>query len=133
MTVIIVIIPAQTYVLYDFAIRISFSYQWSEVHGPDWGQIILMPTRGAVDPGEWIQIAVGLLIFAFFGLGNDAMGMYRKWMLWLGFGNLFPLLNLTSRERRQLKDSQASITTSTKSSTPFFKKTRLSWPSKLSL
>ena len=121
-TLILVIIPAQTYVLLDFVKRVAYPYSWSVVHGPDWNKIVLMPTLGAVTPDHWIQIVVGFLLFVFFGLGHDAQEMYRKCLLSLGMGRYFPSLRRSSRERRRLKNLTGSQTSSQGTRVSLFKK-----------
>ena len=79
-------------------------YSWSRIHGPSWWHIILIPTVGSVTFDRWIQLAVGLTVFVFFGLGNDAMSMYRRWLLKLGFGKVFPAL----RQQTQASDRRPS-------------------------
>lgn len=111
-TLIIVLIPTQTYILLEFARQIDVPWSWSSAHGPHWGDITLMPLGGVVGPEYWIQIVAGLLIFAFFGTGQDAQEQYRQWLLKLGLGRLFPALHLSSSERRHLKSSTSSQTSS---------------------
>lgn len=86
-------------------------YSWSRIHGPSWGHIILIPTVGSVTFDRWIQLAVGLTVFVFFGLGNDAMSMYRRWLLKMGFGKLFPTL----RQRTQTSERRPSTGSETDS------------------
>ena len=114
-TLILIIVPAQLYVLYSFAVKIEYSYDWSLVHGKDWGDIILMPTGGVVQYDRWIQIGLGFAVFTFFGLGHDAQEMYRKWLVYIGFSRIFPSLRLSKSERRRLKSSMSSQTTSSRS------------------
>ena len=90
-------IPVQFYILYKNCMYPMVPYSWSRVHGPAWWDIILIPTDGTVTFDRWIQLGVGLTVFIFFGLGNDAIGMYRRWLLKVGLGKLFP--NLLSRTR----------------------------------
>ena len=122
MTLIVVIIPAQLYILLSFIKTVAYPYYWNEVHGPDWGDIFLIPSQGVVSPDHWIQIAVGFLIFGFFGIGQDAQEMYRKWLLHLGFGRFFQSLHVSVRERRRLKQSSSSQTSSQVSRARAFKK-----------
>lgn len=92
-------LPVQLYVLYQNCMYPMIPYNWNRIHGPAWWDIILIPTNGSVTYDRWIQIGVGLTVFIFFGLGHDAMKMYRRWLLKLGFGKLFPIL-LRQRDRR---------------------------------
>ena len=98
MSVILIILglPAQFYVLYKNTTYTMVPYSWSRVHGSSWWDIVLIPSHGTVLFDHWIQLAVCTTIFAFFGLGQDAMKMYRRWFLTIGFDKLFPSLNPTT-------------------------------------
>ena len=85
-------VPVQFFVLYKNCMYPMIPYSWSRIHGPAWWDIILIPTNGSVTFDRWIQLAVGLTIFVFFGLGHDAMKMYRRCLVKLGFGKVFPSL-----------------------------------------
>jgi pheromone a factor receptor len=92
LTLLLIFLPLQTYILY---LNLAFplhAYSWKLVHGPYWGSIIKVPTGGAVLFDRWIRVACGFLIFIFFGLGKDAITMYRTWLLKLGLGKIFPNL-----------------------------------------
>ena len=95
-------LPVQLFVLYKNCMFPRISYSWSRIHGAGWWRIVLIPTDGTVTFDRWIQLAVGLTVFIFFGLGNEAMSMYRGWLVKLGFGKLFPnlLLRTQNRDRR---------------------------------
>ena len=122
LTLIVVIIPVETYILYIFAIKIDLSYDWALVHGSDWGSIILTPTGGSVQYDRWIQVGLGFAVFVFFGLGHDAQEMYRKFMLRLGMGRIFPTLRLSKTEKRRLRASAGSETVSDGSRVHLFAK-----------
>lgn len=53
----------------------------------------MVPTGGVVYFDRWIHIGVGFAIFVFFGIGKEALSMYRGWLLKLGFGAIFPRLH----------------------------------------
>ena len=109
---IIVLIPTQTYLLFEFVKQINSPFSWKAVHGPSWSDIVLMPFHGVVGAEYWIQVVVGFLIFAVFGTGKDAQEQYRRWLLKTGLGKWFPSLHLTVGERRRLKSSTTSQTSS---------------------
>jgi pheromone a factor receptor len=86
------ILPVQVYVVYfDLSYSLPWhQYSWSKIHGPQFDQIIKVPTYGMVFFDRWIPVAAGFMIFIFFGFGHDATKMYRT-LLWnLGFGYCFP-------------------------------------------
>ena len=89
---IVLCIPVQVYVFYNNANYPLVPYSWSEIHGPTWWNIILIPTYGSVSFDRWIQIGLGIVVFACFGVGQDAIAMYRKWLLQAGMGKIFPRL-----------------------------------------
>ena len=106
-------------------------YSWDLVHGPQWEDIMLIPTDGSVKYDCWIQIALGFGVFVFFGLGHEAQTMYRKWLLKAGFGRVFPVLHRQPTRRAILPTS--SQTKSFGSRTRSFFKGRLFRISMLSL
>ena len=87
-----IVLPVDIYVLYTNASFPLLPYSWAAVHGPDWSTIEFVPADGVIPFDRWIMIASGFIIFPFFGLGQDAQIMYRKWLLKLGFGKIFPRL-----------------------------------------
>ncbi len=105
---IMVVFPAEVYVLYENSVVPMGSYSWSNVHGPNWWDIILVPSGGAVLFDRWMQIGAGLALFIFFGLGQDAKAMYRRWLVKIGLGRCFPCL----RSRAAIQQQDCSTTTS---------------------
>jgi hypothetical protein len=93
LTLIVIFLPCQFYILYRNATFPHLPYSWDAIHGPTWWDITLIPTYGVVTFDHWIQLAVGYAVFFFFGMGADAMRMYRKWLLTIGFGRIFPSLH----------------------------------------
>ncbi|OJJ41543.1 hypothetical protein ASPWEDRAFT_147264 [Aspergillus wentii DTO 134E9] len=86
------ILPVQAFVLYQ-NVMLSLPwhpYSWSSFHGPGWGTIIKVPTKGDVFFDRWVPIGSSFLGFIFFGFGRDAIKMYRSILYHLGFGHCFP-------------------------------------------
>ncbi|MCJ1257940.1 a-factor receptor [Lignoscripta atroalba] len=96
----VVFLPLQFYVLYRNALFPLQPYSWAVIHGPTWWDIIMVPTGGVVQFDRWIRIALGFTVFFCFGLGQDAIAMYRDWLLKCGLGKIFPKL------RRQQQTSR---------------------------
>lgn len=96
MTLIAIMLPTQSYVLYRNCVVPLIPYSWDLVHGPGWNQIFLVPAGGVVLFDRWAQIALGFAVFPFFGLGQDAQKLYRQGLLKMGFGRLFPRLHRES-------------------------------------
>lgn len=67
-------------------------YSWSAIHPPDWNNITYLPSLGPKTFDRWIPIFTAFLVFIFFGMGGDAMDLYRKALLKLGLGRIFPSL-----------------------------------------
>ncbi len=129
---ILTFIPLQFYALYVNSVEPPLlPYSWDLVHGPQWQDIMLIPTGGNVYYDRWIQIALGYGVFVFLGMGQDAQTLYRKWLLKAGFGRIFPGLHRTSTRRAILPTS--SQTDSFASKTRSFFKERLFRMSMLSL
>ena len=98
---IVVVFPVEVYVLYENSLVASGHYSWNEVHGPKWWDIVLVPSAGTVLFDRWIQTGAGFALFFFFGLGQDARAMYRKWLLHLGFGRCLPFLRSGTVSQQQ--------------------------------
>ena len=129
---ILTFIPLQFYILFFNAVELPLlPYNWDLVHGPQWEDIMLIPTGGSVKYDCWIQIALGFGVFVFFGLGHEAQIMYRKWLLKAGFGRVFPGLHRQPNRRAILPTS--SRTGSFGSRTRSFFKERVFRISMLSL
>ena len=105
-TLLLIFLPLQFYILYVNLSYPRHPYSWSHVHGPSWSQIVKVPTGGQVIFDRWIRVGSGLLIFVFFGLGKDAMGMYRKWLVKMGLAKVFP--SLTSPRSMQQPSGSTS-------------------------
>ena len=75
-----VILPSQAYIL---AMNLTHQYQpysWSRVHGDSWNSALLLPSEENVPFDRWIRIGSGFLIFVFFGIGKDAVILYKSWI-----------------------------------------------------
>ena len=75
---------------------------------------MLIPTGGKVYYDRWIQIALGFAVFVFFGFGQDAQAMYRKWLLMSGLGRVFPGLRRQPTRREVLPTSSQANSFSSK-------------------
>ena len=128
---IVTFIPLQFYILFTNSAEPLLPYSWDLIHSPQWGDIMLIPTGGKVRFDRWIQIAVGFGVFSFFGLGQDAQTMYRKCLLKVGLGRVFPKLHRQPTRRAILPTSSQSDSFGSK--TRNFFKSRLFRMSMLSL
>lgn len=91
-TLILVIFPVECFVLYKNAANNLSPYSWSRIHGLDAWAVTMVPTKGSVSFDRWIQIGAGIFVFIFFGMGQDAMKGYKKGLLMMGLGRVFPSL-----------------------------------------
>jgi len=57
----------------------------------------MMPSLGVVRWDKWMQIVGGFVVFLLFGLGTDAVKMYKGWLVNIGLSGLFPGLRLEKR------------------------------------
>ena len=65
-------------------------YDWKLVHGIEWTFIVKHPTHGVLQFDRWIPAASGIIIFLFFGLGADAVMMYRDWLRYYRLDRILP-------------------------------------------
>lgn len=70
-------------IIFTFIQNTSFPrqpYSWSRVHPKNWSQsIVKVPGQANGGFDHWTQIGSGILVFPFFGLGQDAKALYRSW------------------------------------------------------
>lgn len=114
---IIAFLPLSIYVFYsNFQFGIV-PYSWTRVHDPEqWGMIDIFATNGEIFYDRWFRIAAAFISFAFFGLGDDAVNMYKGWLAKIGLGYFIP----------SIRDSHSNATVinptaSTSKKNPFFK------------
>ena len=98
---IVIFLPVQLYVFYRNASFPLQPYDWDAIHGPDWWTIIMIPTSGVVQFDRWIRIALGFTVFSCFGMGQDAVALYRSWLVSLGLGRIFARLHRQNRNSRR--------------------------------
>lgn len=125
-----VVLPIQLY-LFSTAMSSKFlPYDWEEIHGPGWSQrIILVPTNGNLLFDHWLHIFMGFALFLFFGLGKDAVAMYRGWLLRIGLIGLLPSLSGTPPGAQRIGSSTTLGSLGSRARAIFFKKrsTDASW------
>ena len=91
------------------------SYSWTETH-KTFDQIYVQKTGDYVIFDRWFRPAAGLLVFVFFGVGRDAIEMYKGWARKIGLSYFFARLLSTDQKPKQQR---------TKSRLPFI--TQSSW------
>lgn len=90
---ILIFLPLQVYIFLRNVEYGVTSFHWSVTHGPYWGYVSIIPSLGQVLFDRWLRIVSGILIFCFFGLGDDALRMYRGWLCMIGMNKIFPTLD----------------------------------------
>ncbi|KAK5201574.1 a-factor receptor [Cryomyces antarcticus] len=102
-------VPIQVYIFYLNMQLPLLPYSWNEVHSAAaWAQIVMIPSFGTVLFDRWIRVVCGFLVFVFFGVGADAVLMYKSWLLALGCGRIFPSLKREGNGRSSPKHSLGS-------------------------
>lgn len=71
-------------------------YSWDEVHGDYSDTVLRVPVFGQIAPENWVQVATGYVFFFIFGTGKDAYNLYKKMLLAIGLGKIFPSLYVMS-------------------------------------
>ncbi|KAF2768408.1 STE3-domain-containing protein [Teratosphaeria nubilosa] len=94
------VLPLEIYTLYQNLNHDQHPYSWAESHNPKvWNRIRLRTSNGSVYWDRWIWLACGVVIFLFFGLGRDAVKMYKDGLLAIGASRIFPSLREDWRPR----------------------------------
>ncbi|KIX10035.1 uncharacterized protein Z518_01116 [Rhinocladiella mackenziei CBS 650.93] len=71
--------PLAIYTFSANAVIPTHMYSWSYVHPPDWPErIIKRPTSERFGLNRWAQVATAYMLFIFFGLGHEAIHMYKS-------------------------------------------------------
>jgi pheromone a factor receptor len=99
-------VPVVFYVFYTNINVDRIPYDWDLVHGEEWFEIERYPLGNRISFDRWIPIGTGLLMFLFFGLGKDALSMYKSWLCAIGLKNCAPT-TLTS-PKSSLRSSNSS-------------------------
>ncbi|KAG5421875.1 STE3 [Candida metapsilosis] len=73
--------------IYYFAQKVSWAeypFVWNQVHGPDWGDIYFVDLGFFAVIDRLVNASLSVVAFLLFGLGTDALKMYKSF---LGLGN----------------------------------------------
>lgn len=102
----IIFLPVTFYYLY-FNIKSSFPwipYSYSRIHNPaTWNPIVFLSLAEAPDFqwDGWVPISMGFLVVFFYGIGDEAIEIYRELLVKLGLGRLWPSLKRPRSRRRR--------------------------------
>ncbi|PWW70796.1 fungal pheromone STE3G-protein-coupled receptor, partial [Tuber magnatum] len=86
LVLVVVNLPLTFYVFYRNLNRPWIIYNWDLVHGNDWSYILRIPSYDVVQFDRWISVGAGYILFFVFGMGSDALKMYRGWLDAIGLG-----------------------------------------------
>lgn len=88
-----------------------FPYSFSRIHDPNiWHLTVQLETKYSprTQYTPWVSITLSFLICFFFGFNNDAVDHYRKWLVVIGFGRIWPTLRETREERATRRTQNSS-------------------------
>ncbi|KAG5440793.1 hypothetical protein PCK2_000229 [Pneumocystis canis] len=74
-----VYLPLNIYILYiniNRIIRTKIKYSWKSIH--DWQQSIIFVSNKNISFNRWLTPSNGVVVFIFFGMGSDAVIMYKE-------------------------------------------------------
>ncbi|KAJ4989373.1 pheromone receptor 1 [Stagonosporopsis vannaccii] len=96
MVFLVVVVVYSVYSFYYFC-NAMVSYKidqawWDEIEGHRLNVILKFRSNGAVHIDKWGQIGLGYVAFILFGTGTDACNTYKKMLLAVGLGKIFPSL-----------------------------------------
>ena len=112
----VVFLPLTLYIFYTNVNVPRIPFSWEKVHDSDaWNAIVMIPSNGNVSLDRWIRVATGIFVFAFFGMGSEAMEMYRSALRAIGLGRIFPGLEGSRRTATSSTGSNPSFSSRAKS------------------
>lgn len=118
------------YILVVASLTMNGPYSWARVHDPiSFNTILRVPSQGKVSYDKWIQVVTGYIVFLLFGTGVDAHNFYRKILVSVGLGKVWPSLYESSRSSHRTPSS--FIATQSWTSNVSSKAKRMLWSSRL--
>jgi pheromone a factor receptor len=87
-------------------------YSWSRIHEPaSWYPVLFFHTSDfpAYQYYGWASVAWNTTIFLFFGFNDEAIDIYRGWMVKCGLGKIWPSLKEPRQVRRPGSPSRTSL------------------------
>ena len=123
----LVYLPLSAFNLSQTALWTSQPYSWSLVHPPHWSQLILRLNEAKEKEyyyfpfDRWFHIGAGILSFMLFGLGHEAMAMYKAWFTKVRLSRWWPFntaKQVPVSSRPKTVPGPAELATSHTSQTP---------------
>lgn len=87
--IIFTLLPISAYLIALDAPNFGGAYEWSLVHGPDWNETAFFDLGATGLYEKYIDIGVSVIAFLLFGLGTDAVSMYKIWLINIKLGKVF--------------------------------------------
>ncbi|KAJ4363353.1 a-factor receptor [Ascochyta clinopodiicola] len=90
-----IVVPYSAYPFYYFCSQLAnfeWDYEWERLNGDKKSIILKFPSEGQMHLDKWGQVVLGYIVFLVFGTGTDAYNTYKKMLLVLGLGKVFPNL-----------------------------------------
>ncbi|KAL3419193.1 pheromone receptor 1 [Phlyctema vagabunda] len=98
-SILVIYLPVIFYYFYLNLMDINLSsqpYSWSRIHDPKIWQTIKfwqLKDQPGLQYDGWPNVAQSLLVFCFFGMGNQALEAYREFLVRIGLNKMWPRLN----------------------------------------
>lgn len=99
----LIYLPLNIYWFYANLSQPLEPYSWAAIHASSARDIVFLPALGIFTFDRYVPVAMSLFVFAFFGVGTEARGIYAAMARGLGLGMCFPRLG---RERRPSTDGR---------------------------
>ncbi|RDW84666.1 hypothetical protein BP6252_02256 [Coleophoma cylindrospora] len=105
-SLLVIYLPVVLYYFYLNVLAFTnplYSYSWSRIHNAaTWNTISYysLSDQPGLQYDSWVGVAQSFLTFFFFGLGNEALEEYRRFLVKCGAGKIWPRLNEPVRRNR---------------------------------
>lgn len=83
--ILLVMIPVTVYYFSKDAKQYAHPFLWSLAHSDLWSEIVYGDFGTSILYQQWVDVALSILTFVLFGLGADAIEMYKDALRRLGF------------------------------------------------
>ncbi|CDK26514.1 unnamed protein product [Kuraishia capsulata CBS 1993] len=88
--IILALFPLAIYRLYRTISTATSKFDWKETHDKLlWPIILYLPYDPLQELDKWSYLCVAFLTFLLFGIGADALAVYKKYLVKMGLGFLF--------------------------------------------
>jgi pheromone a factor receptor len=109
MVFLVVVVPYSMYPFWYYCNEMVLKGGGDYEYSP--GMIFTFPSGGEIHIDKWGQIAMGYITFLLFGTGTDAHNTYKKMLLAIGLGKIFPSLYVMHESGSSTPSSFISVRT----------------------